>query len=107
MNGFHYGRLDIKYRDLAALLAGEDFKVLEVNGIISEPTHIYDASHREASYLNALKTINRHWKIMSEIALVNHHKHRVPYPGVREYIGNLRWLRGYSKMLKKLNAQDF
>ena len=107
MKGFHYGRLDIKYRDYEALLAGEDFKVLEVNGIISEPTHIYDASHREASYLNALKTINRHWKIMSEIALVNHREHQVPYPGVREYIGNLRWLRSHSKMLKRLNAQDF
>lgn len=107
MKGFHYGRLDIKYRDFDALLAGEDFKVLEVNGIISEPTHIYDASHSEASYFNALRTINRHWEIMSEIALVNHREHEVPYPGVMEYIHNLRWLRGYSKMLKTLNAQDF
>jgi hypothetical protein len=107
MKGFHYGRLDIKFREYNTLLAGQDFKVLEVNGIISEPTHIYDASHEKASYLNALRTINRHWEIMSEIALINHRKHMVPYPGVREYIKNLRWLRRHSKMLKSLNAQVF
>ena len=107
MEGFYYGRLDIKYRDFDELLSGRDFKVLEVNGIISEPTHIYDASHRESSYLNALRAINDHWDIMSEIALINHNEHKVPYPGVKEYIDNLRWLRRHSKMLKALNSEDF
>jgi hypothetical protein len=107
MKGFYYGRLDIKYADFDRLLAGEDFKVIELNGIISEPTHIYDASHKDASYLNALRAINAHWSIMSEIALINHRERKVAYPGVREYIDNLRWLRRHSKMLKKLNSQEF
>ena len=55
MKGFYYGRLDIKYENHERLLRGEAFKVIEVNGIISEPTHIYDASHEKASFLNALK----------------------------------------------------
>ncbi len=106
MQGFYYGRLDIKYEDHEKLLKGEDFKVIEVNGIISEPTHIYDATHENASFLNALKTINSHWRIMSQIAHINHHENRVAYPGVMEYIKNMRWLRSHSQMLKTLNSVD-
>ena len=106
MKGFYYGRLDIKYRDHESLLKAEDFKVIEVNGIISEPTHIYDASHENASFLNALRTINSHWKIMSQIAHINHHKNKVAYPGVMEYIRNMRWLRSHSQMLKTLNSAE-
>jgi len=106
MKGFYYGRLDIKYSDYERLLKGEDFKIIEVNGIISEPTHIYDASHESASFLNALKTINSHWKIMSRIAHINHHEKQVAYPGVLEYINNMRWLRSHSQMLKALNASE-
>lgn len=106
MKGFYYGRLDIKYRDHDLMLKGEDFKVIEVNGIISEPTHIYDASHEGASFFNALKTINSHWKIMSQIAHINHHKHQVAYPGVMEYLRNMRWLRNHSQMLKTLNSTE-
>lgn len=106
MKGFYYGRLDIKYENHDQLLKGEAFKVIEVNGIISEPTHIYDATHEKASFLNALKTINSHWKIMSQIAHINHHKNRVAYPGVMEYIQNMRWLRSHSQMLKTLNSTE-
>lgn len=106
MKGFYYGRLDIKYLNHEHLLKGEHFKVIEVNGIISEPTHIYDASHEKASFLNALKTINSHWKIMSQIAHINHHKNQVAYPGVLEYIKNMRWLRSHSQMLKTLNSAE-
>ena len=107
MQGFHYGRLDVKFNDFEELLSGINFKVLEVNGIISEPTHIYDASHPDASYFSALRAINSHWEIMSDIALINHREHKVPYPGVKEYIDNLRWLRNHSKMLKTLNSKEF
>ena len=107
MEGWFYGRLDIKFRDLDSFLQGEEFKILEVNGIISEPTHIYDASHQNASFLNALRSINEHWKIMHRIALINHREHGVPYPGVIDYLKNLNWLHRYSKKLKKLNAKEF
>ena len=107
MPGWYYGRLDIKFREFGAFLRGEDFKILEVNGIISEPTHIYDASHESASYYQALKSINAHWQIMHRIALTNHREFGVPYPGVREYLKNLYWLNKYSRKLKRLNAAEF
>lgn len=43
VSDFHYGRLDVKFRDLAALQQGKDFCVIEINGASSEATHIWDA----------------------------------------------------------------
>lgn len=43
---FYYGRLDVKFRDIAALQAGEDFCVIEINGASSEATHIWDSRTR-------------------------------------------------------------
>ena len=39
---FHFGRIDLRYRDLASLRRGEGFRIIEINGIGSEATHIWD-----------------------------------------------------------------
>nr|WP_321986634.1 D-alanine--D-alanine ligase [uncultured Lichenicoccus sp.] len=41
---FHFGRIDVRYRSVAALRRGEDFRIIEINGVGSEATHIWDAS---------------------------------------------------------------
>lgn len=41
--GFHYGRLDIKFKNIESLMAGEDFQIIEINGASSEATHIWDS----------------------------------------------------------------
>ncbi len=41
IDGFYYGRYDVKADDLESLARG-DFKILEVNGANAEPTHTYD-----------------------------------------------------------------
>lgn len=106
IEGWYYGRLDIKYESFEQLLEGKSFKILEINGIISEPTHIYDAGHKDAGFLKALKSINAHWEIMGKIAQKVHHDQGVPYPEVIPLIKNLFWLRSHTKKLKKLNAKD-
>ena len=107
MQGWYYGRLDVKYSSYEQLLKGEDFKIIEVNGIISEPTHIYDATHENASYFKALKSINSHWDIMATIARKLHRDQHIPYPSVMAYFKNMLWLRAHTQKLKKLNALDF
>jgi hypothetical protein len=107
IKGWYYGRLDIKYESFEKLLQGKAFKILEINGIISEPTHIYDASYKNATFYQALKSINAHWKIMGEIGKKVHTEEGVSYPGVLPLIKNLLWLRSHTKKLKKLNAEDF
>ena len=47
---FHYGRLDIKFRDTDSLMRGEHLEIVEINGASSEALHIWDsrAKLREA-----------------------------------------------------------
>ena len=42
MRDFHFGRLDLRFDDTSALRRGEGFRVIEVNGVGSEATHIWD-----------------------------------------------------------------
>ncbi len=103
INGWYYGRMDLKYNSYPELLEGKNFKVLEINGIISEPTHIYDPEHPGAGYFKCIETIKNHWEIIDQIARINKTRSAARVPGVREYLKNLYWLRSYSKELVKAN----
>jgi len=107
VKGWYYGRLDIKYESMEKLLKAESFKILEINGIISEPTHIYDATHKDATFFKALKEINYHWSIMGQIGKRVHTEQGIPYPKIMPLVKNLLNLRLYTKKLKKLNAEEF
>jgi len=102
IDGWFYGRIDLKYQNYAQLCKGVNFKVVEINGVMSEPTHIYDASGG-ATYYDAVSTIKYNWKILSKIALKNHHNYDVPYPKLIPFIKNMAALRIHAKVLKKLN----
>lgn len=102
IDGWFYGRLDIKYNTFEKVKKGKDFKVLEINGIISEPTHIYDPT-TGASYFDALGSILKHWSIMNKIARKNHAKFNINYPKFIPYLKEVLWLRTYTKKLKRLN----
>ncbi len=39
---FHFGRIDLRYRSLRELREGESFSIIEINGVGSEATHIWD-----------------------------------------------------------------
>lgn len=107
IDGWYYGRIDLKYKSLEDLLKGKNFKILEVNGIISEPTHIYDASHKKASYRNAVISIKKHWEILDKIAKKNIKISNIETPKMIPYLKNMLWLRTYSKKLRRLNKADF
>ncbi|HLO81077.1 MAG TPA: hypothetical protein VK166_08970 [Chitinophagaceae bacterium] len=80
IDGFYFGRFDIRYNSLEELKKGEKFVVIELNGAGAEPTHMYDPDH---SVFFAIKEIIRHWNIMEKISRMNH-KRGVPYPSFRE-----------------------
>lgn len=101
IDGWFYGRLDIKYDSFEKLKQGRDFKILEINGIISEPTHIYDP--QGATYFDALKSIKNHWKKINKIARTNHDQFNVSYPKVIPYLKDIFWLRKHSKKIISLN----
>ena len=66
--GFYFGRFDLKVANEDALQNGLDLKVLEVNGVTSEATHIYDPAN---SILYGWKTLMHQWSIAFEIAAIN------------------------------------
>jgi hypothetical protein len=43
---FHFGRIDVRFPARAALRRGEGFTVIEINGVGSEATHVWDAGTR-------------------------------------------------------------
>ncbi|WP_445722477.1 D-alanine--D-alanine ligase [Flavobacterium sp.] len=71
IEGFHFGRMDIMFNTYEELENGENFKIVEINGAISEPTHIYDPQH---SLLYGWKELTRHFKYMYEISIHNKKK---------------------------------
>jgi hypothetical protein len=97
--GWFYGRIDIKYNDFTDVENGSDFKILEINGIIAEPTHIYDAQN--SSYFKALKAIRTHWKSLYEVSIANHNQYKIPYKSSRKFIAEMFELRAYTKKIKK------
>lgn len=66
IEGFHFGRFDLKVRSEKDLLAGRTIRILELNGASSEPGHIYDPRHTLGE---AYRDLARHWDILAEICL--------------------------------------
>jgi hypothetical protein len=64
IDGFYYGRLDIRYDNFKDLEAGKQFMIIEINGAKSEPTHIYDPKH---SLWFAQKEILRHQQLFYRV----------------------------------------
>ncbi len=66
--GYHYGRLDIKFGDLAQLSAGEAFEIIEINGASSESINIWD---RNASLGQAIKTLLQQYSTLFKLGAAN------------------------------------
>jgi len=99
---WYYGRLDIRFESLEALKKGQHFKILEINGVISEPTHIYDAANTDMTYFKAVKTIKDHWKIVHQIARYNIARHKLDTPKLNTALKEIKALKRYTKNIEKL-----
>ena len=66
--GFFVGRYDLRYASEDALRDGRDFQIIELNGVSSEATNIYDPSN---SLWSAYRTLFRQWEIIFAIAQEN------------------------------------
>lgn len=63
-DGFHFGRLDVKFKDIHSLMRGEDFTILEVNGASSEAAHIWD---RNTPLREIFTTLLQQYRILYDI----------------------------------------
>ena len=95
----YYGRFDIMYTTLEDLRVLKHFKVVEFNGVGSEPAHIY---HPGFSLLKAYSCMWQHIKILGDIALAQKIK-GVPAMTWHSFFGALKLYRNNRKLVNAMN----
>ncbi len=100
VNGFYFGRLDIRYQSWEELKQGKNFSIVELNGAGSEPTHMYDPRH---SIFFAWKEIIRHWNILARISRINHRLLKKPYMNIS---AGLEMLKANKRYVKLINGEE-
>jgi len=65
---FYFGRFDIRTPSLSDFQQGKNFKVIELNGVTSEATNIYDPRN---SLATAYRVLFHQWRIAFEIGAQN------------------------------------
>jgi len=67
--GFAFGRYDLRAPDADAFARGEGFRVIELNGLSSEPTHLYD---RRYGVFHAWRLLAGTWATAWAIGAAHH-----------------------------------
>ncbi len=81
IDGFYFGRFDVRCKSLIDLAMGRIFYILELNGAGAEPAHIY---HPGFSFFKGQKVLIGHFKTMHEAGKINHAR-GVPYMPYGEF----------------------
>ncbi len=71
IEGFYYGRYDLRCRSEADLYAGRHICILELNGAGAEPAHIYQPGF---SIWAGWRVLLQHWHILYRISRENHRR---------------------------------
>ena len=77
IDGFHYGRFDMKVKSIDDLYEGKNIRIMELNGVSSEPGHIYDPKN---SLWAAYRDLAHHWKIIADISIQQQRRGIMPVP---------------------------
>lgn len=80
LKNYYYGRFDIKVSSIEDFKEGKGIKIMEVNGVASEPAHIYDP---KTSIWKAYAAIFWHMKIIQVISEQNK-KDGTPYASFKQ-----------------------
>jgi len=96
IDGFYYGRFDLKCRSFDDLRELRHFKIVELNGCGAEPAHIYQPGF---SLMKAYRVVWGHFKWMAEVSRENK-KLGTPYLTTRQGLKKLADLRAYNKQLR-------
>lgn len=71
IDGFYFGRYDLRCRSVADLYAGQHIRILELNGAGAEPAHIYQPGF---SLWEAWGILLHHWRVLFDISRENHRR---------------------------------
>ncbi len=92
-DGFYFGRFDVRVPSREDLKAGRNFRIVELNGVTSEATHIYDP---KLTIWQAYATLFQQWRIAFEIGDQNRARGTKPTPQIEL----LRLIPYYRKLAK-------
>ena len=87
IDGFFFGRYDVRVPNEKEFRAGEKIKVLELNGVTAEAAHMYDPKH---GVLYAYKTLIKQWSIAYQIGADNIAKGLTPKTSVVALLRHLK-----------------
>lgn len=76
-DGFFIGRFDVRYSHVGEFKGGRAFAIVELNGVTSESTNVYDPSW---SLLRIYRTLFRQWQLLYAIGAANRDAGRPPTP---------------------------
>jgi hypothetical protein len=76
-SGFYFGRFDLKSPSPTKLKEGRELTVIEINGVSSESTNIYDAQY---SFWDAQRVLMKQWKLAFKIGHLNRERGAMPMP---------------------------
>ncbi len=74
-DGFFFGRYDIRTPSVEDFGKGKNFKIVELNGVTSEATHIYQPGN---SLWSAYRTLMQQWKLAFDIGAANRRRGIAP-----------------------------
>ncbi|MBO0932332.1 hypothetical protein [Fibrella aquatilis] len=80
IDGFYFGRYDLRCRSVTDLYAGRHIRIMELNGAGAEPAHIYQPGF---SLREAYRVLFHHWGVLYDISRDNHRR-GVPYMTLQE-----------------------
>lgn len=86
IDGYYYGRFDIKVQSLEDLYEGKTIKILELNGVSSEPAHVYDPHYK---LVEAWRDVAWHMHAIYSISKINY-KRGVPRDSLGAFLSDLR-----------------
>lgn len=76
-DGFYFGRYDVRTPSVDDFKQGRNFKIVELNGVTSEATNIYDPKN---NLFAAYKILFEQWRIAFEIGARNRQRGAEPAP---------------------------
>ncbi|MEQ9231124.1 MAG: hypothetical protein RIF46_10610 [Cyclobacteriaceae bacterium] len=95
IEGFYYGRFDLKCQSFDDLRELKNFKIVELNGVGAEPAHIYQPGF---SLFEAYAIVMDHYKWMARVARENKER-GIPYWSFRRGLKKLSDIRAYNRRI--------
>ncbi len=95
VDGFYYGRIDVRFENTENLKQGKGFQILEINGASSEATHIWDRDTRLAA---VYKTLFYQYRVLFKIGDMNRkagHKPASLWQLLQAYLRERKLVRQY------------